>query len=256
MKLKLPRAAFGTYRQDENSLATLIDSAYSLGYRLFDCAPYYQNQAAVGHLLSRYPRESVFISTKVPGEIKRREEVRSSVLSSLKEMGLTHFDLVLLHSPCPLEELGHPRRDYSSDNIEAFNALGELKREGLISHIGVSNFSSTDLYPLLSKCPYKVEVDQVRASVSCIDQDLLEVSLGKGIALEAYGVFDGGKAVRNEAICRVAKEKGLKPSQALLSFLRFLGFTPIIGAESEEELKENLPLEVSFSAEELSLLLS
>ena len=62
MKLKLPRAAFGTYRQDENSLATLIASAYSLGYRLFDCAPYYQNQAAVGRLLSRYPRESVFIS--------------------------------------------------------------------------------------------------------------------------------------------------------------------------------------------------
>ena len=256
MKLKLPRSAFGTYRQDENSLPGLIDSAYSLGYRLFDCAPYYQNQAAVGRLLSSYPRESVFISTKVPGEIKRREEVRSSVLSSLKEMGLTHFDLVLLHSPCPLEELGHPHRDYSSDNIEAFNALGELKREGLISHIGVSNFSSTDLYPLLAKCPYKVEVDQVRASASCIDQDLLELSLGKGIALEAYGVFDGGRAVRNEAICRVAKEKGLKPSQVLLSFLRFLGFTPIIGAQSEEELKENLPLEVSFSAEELSLLLS
>lgn len=256
MKLELPRAAFGTYRQDEKTLPSLIEAAYSLGYRLFDCAPYYQNQAAVGRLLSRYPRESVFISTKVPGEIKRREEVRASVFNSLKEMGLTHFDLVLLHAPCPLEELGHPRRDYSSDNIEAFNALGELKQEGLISHIGVSNFSSEDLYPLLDKCPYKVEVDQVRATISHIDQDLLELSLGKGIALEAYGVFDGGRAMENEAISQVGKEKGLKPSQVLLSFLRFLGFTPILGAQNEDELKENLPREVSFSAEELSLLLS
>lgn len=256
MKLNLPPAAFGTYRQDENSLSRLIESAYSLGYRLFDCAPYYQNQAAVGRLLSRYPRESVFISTKVPGEIKRREEVRSSVLSSLKEMGLTHFDLVLLHSPCPLEELGHPSRDYSKDNVEAFKALGELKQEGLISHIGVSNFSCLDLYPLLAQCPYKVEVDQVRATLSHIDQDLLELSLGKGIALEAYGVFDGGRALENAAISSIAKAKGLLPGQVLLSFLRLLGFTPIIGAQSERELKENFPVDVIFSVEEISLLLS
>lgn len=128
----IPRLGFGTWQLRGEACATMVDEALRAGYTHIDTAQGYANEAEVGEGLaaSGVARDDIFITTKVRPEWETESDLPRSVDESLRKLGITRIDLLLLHWPNPAIPLETTMR-----------ALCKVKRRGLVKHIGLSNFT-------------------------------------------------------------------------------------------------------------------
>ncbi|KHJ81921.1 oxidoreductase, aldo/keto reductase family protein, partial [Oesophagostomum dentatum] len=103
---KMPMVGLGTYQvRKESTLHDVVDAALSCGYRFFDTAQVYGNEAALGRifkeLLPKYglKREDIFITSKVSPANQGTELARKSIKSSLANLQTDYIDLMLIHWP-------------------------------------------------------------------------------------------------------------------------------------------------------------
>src|SRR5262245_21390568 len=128
----IPALGLGTWTLRGDTCAELVAAALDVGYRHIDTAAIYGNETDVGCGLrdASVRREDVFLTTKVwyteitPGNLGRSGE------ASIKRLGVSYVDLLLIHWPNPHIPLER--------SVQALNAA---RRAGLARHIGVSNFS-------------------------------------------------------------------------------------------------------------------
>lgn len=131
----IPQLAFGLYKVPSTDKGEqIILDAINAGYRHFDTAAFYENEATLGKALKRsgLPRESFFITSKVwnDDQKKGRAAVRESVEESLEALDFGgYFDLYLVHWPVP------------HHFVETYRELEILHDEGKLRHLGLSNFS-------------------------------------------------------------------------------------------------------------------
>jgi diketogulonate reductase-like aldo/keto reductase len=119
-----------------------------LGGRHIDGAHIYLNHAAIGRAINEairrgIPREEIFLTTKIFPTHFGYESAKKNVQKYLKELGLGYIDMILLHFPSlPLPS---PCKNEGKSNFECrretWKALSEMRQEGLIRNIGVSNFA-------------------------------------------------------------------------------------------------------------------
>ena len=100
----VPQLAFGLYNVRLDECEEVVLNAIKAGYRHFDCASVYNNEAAVGRALSRsgIPRNEFFICSKVWNDAQKAgyKGVRSSFEKSLADLRCGYFDLYLVHWVC------------------------------------------------------------------------------------------------------------------------------------------------------------
>lgn len=137
--LALPRLGFGVYQS--TAAYDSVSAALNAGYRHIDSARVYRNEEQVGRAVRDWinaggPRDEkdlVFLTSKITGKehptAKSRIAIEESV-ERLRKNGL-QWDLFLLHDPT------QPRH-----RLDAYRVLEQMKREGHIRSIGVSNFVS------------------------------------------------------------------------------------------------------------------
>src|SRR5690606_42159667 len=89
----------GTWPLRGTDCTAMVETAVGLGYRLFDTAEQYENEAAVGAGLraSGIPREEVFITSKFNKEHHSIDGARRAYDTSLKALGVDYLDLYLIH---------------------------------------------------------------------------------------------------------------------------------------------------------------
>ena len=128
----LPAIGFGTYPLRGPAGVEAMVSALKLGYRLIDSAVNYDNEGTVGEAVRRsgVPAEEVVITSKLPGRHHDYAKAKTSVYESLYRLRVDQIGLHLIHWPNPLEDR----------YVEAWQALIDLRKEGVIRSIGVSNF--------------------------------------------------------------------------------------------------------------------
>ena len=99
--VEMPMIGFGTWQLRGRAGRQAVLTALKTGYRHIDTATMYGNESEVGHALadSGLDRDAVFITTKLPSSRADRE--RASLAASLRELGTTHVDRWLVHSPPP-----------------------------------------------------------------------------------------------------------------------------------------------------------
>ena len=122
----------GTFPLKGNELATAIKHAFEAGYRGFDTAQMYENEAALGSALTEIgcARESLFITTKVLPAHLGKDKFMVSVEESLRALKTDYVDVLLLHWPTP-----------SGENREALELLQQAANKGYAKSIGVSNYT-------------------------------------------------------------------------------------------------------------------
>src|SRR5665213_2533035 len=132
----VPAIGLGTYDLKGAACEKAIETALELGYRHIDCAEMYANQHWIGNVLKRtkMPRNELFITTKVWPSSYPKDLFFKSVSKSLQDLQLDQVDLLLLHWP----------KD-DKTNIQATEYLLECFQKGFAKHIGVSNFSISQL---------------------------------------------------------------------------------------------------------------
>lgn len=245
--LDMPMLGFGTFQMRGDVCEKAVACALSEGYRMIDTAAAYGNEEAVGAAIksSDVPRSDILITTKV--NFSSYENARASVEKSLGLLGTDYLDLVLLHWPF-------------GNYYAAWRVLEEMKREGKIREIGVSNFDPDRLIDLSHFNSEVPVVNQTETHLYC--QRLIEHSYESalGVAHEAYAPL--GQSRANEmfdepAVRAVAERAGKTPAQVLLRFLVDSDVIAIPKSAHAERIRENFGIfDFSLTEDELSTLRS
>ena len=243
----MPMLGFGTFQMRGDVCEKAVACALSEGYRMIDTAAAYGNEEAVGAAIksSDVPRSDILITTKV--NFSSYENARASVEKSLGLLGTDYLDLVLLHWPF-------------GNYYAAWRVLEEMKKEGKIREIGVSNFDPDRLIDLSHFNSEVPVINQTETHLYC--QRLREHSYESalGVAHEAYAPL--GQSRANEmfdepAVRAVMERAGKTPAQVLLRFLVDSDVIAIPKSARAERICENFDIfDFSLTEDELSALRS
>jgi aryl-alcohol dehydrogenase-like predicted oxidoreductase len=116
----------------EGEALRITERALDLGINLIDTAEVYgfgRSERAVGQAIADR-RPEAFVATKVAPAVPFDPVVHQRALASRRRLGIDHIDLYQAHWPNPVFPPG-----------PLFEALARLQREGVVTHIGVSNYS-------------------------------------------------------------------------------------------------------------------
>lgn len=227
---ELPAVGFGTTGlQGADGLEAIL-SAVEGGYRLLDTAVNYGNEMTVGEAIRRsgVARPEFRVTSKLPGRHHAYDDAIVSTHESLGRLGLEHIDLHLIHWP-------NPKRDEYS---EAWRALVDLQRDGLVTTIGVSNFTAEHLDRIMDTSGVVPAVNQIEMHPYFPQEELRAVHDSLGIRTIAWSPLARAKAVfEEEPVRNAAEAHGVSPAQVVLRWHFQLGSVPIpLSTKPENQL--------------------
>jgi 2,5-diketo-D-gluconate reductase A len=231
----LPAIGFGTYPLTGEDGIAAITSALEVGYRLLDTAVNYENETEVGQAIRRsgLPREELWVTSKLPGRHHAYDDAVRSVHESLARLGLDHLDLHLIHWPNP-----------SVDRYpEAWRALVDLQRDGLVRSIGVSNFTEAHLTRITDATGVTPSVNQIELHPRFPQPEMLRVDERLGIRTEAWSPMGKRRAPLGEPpVVAAAGAHDVTPGQVILRWHVQLGSLPIPKSSNAGRQRENLDI--------------
>ena len=246
--LSLPAIGLGTYSLDGDDGTESVTAAIRIGYRLLDSAVNYENEGAVGAAVRRseVPRHELIVTSKLPGRHHRFDEALTTVEESVMRMGLDVIDIYLIHWPNPRENL----------YVEAWSALIEARDQGLVHHIGVSNFLPEHLERLRNETGELPALNQIELHPFFPQSDALAYHRENGIITESWSPLGrGSDLLTNPIITDIAAQHGISPAQTVLAWHVHLGAVPIPKSTSIERQRENLNVfDVSLTSDNIELI--
>lgn len=229
---RMPQLGFGIWQVPAETAASTVRSALETGYRLIDGAYIYGNEAGLGEGLrsSGVARKDVFITTKVWNGDQGRDKARASVERSLAAIGVDQLDLVLIHWPLPSRDL----------YVETWQALIEMRDEGLMRSIGVSNFNAEHLERIIAETGVVPVLNQIEVNPKLQQPELRAVNAKHGIVTQAWTPLGNASSFEDAPIAEAAARTGKSPAQVVLRWHIQLGNAVIPRSEKPARQAENL----------------
>lgn len=252
--VKIPAIAFGTWQiPDGEEAYGAVLCALREGYRHIDTAYAYGNEKSVGRAIadSGIPREEIFVTTKLPSDVKTYDGTRKCLEASLSSLGLDYVDLYLIHAPWPWSNVG---QNCDAGNAEAWRAMTELRSEGKIRAIGVSNFHVRDIENLVSCTGIFPEVNKIRYFVGNTQSEITEYCQAHGILVEAYSPLATGALVGDAHLASLAEKYNKSIPKLCIRFCIENGTLPIPKSKSPERIKDNLDVDFRIEREDMDYL--
>jgi 2,5-diketo-D-gluconate reductase A len=228
----IPQLGFGIWQIPQDETAAAVASAIKTGYRLIDGAFIYGNEAGLGEGLrsSGVPREEIFVTTKIWNRDQGRDKARASVERSLKSIGVDQLDLVLIHWPVPSQDL----------YVETWKAMIEMRNEGLMRSIGVSNFNADHLARLIAETGETPVLNQIEINPLLQQPELRAVCDAHKIVAQAWTPLGNARSFDAKPIAEAAARTGKSPAQVILRWHMQLGHAAIARSVNPGRQAENL----------------
>ena len=226
---KIPALGFGTYRLAGQSCVNAVKDAISLGYRHIDTAEMYGNEKETGEGVrqSGIPRNDVFVTTKLWTDSLAPDEVHLTAEQSLTSMQMDYLDLLLIHWPSsriPLDE--------------TLGAMNQLREEGKVRHLGVSNFNIGWL-DKAHETGVPLITNQVEYHAMLGQEKLLGYLRSKGMFLTAYSPLAKGRLVNHPTLLEIGKKYGKTDVQIALRWLVQQDDVALVPKASSPEKRRN-----------------
>ena len=228
----IPQIGLGTYAMRDSEGIGAIIAGIDNGYRLLDTAVNYENEREVGRAVidSTVGRDELFITSKVPGRHHGFDETIASTEESLARLELERLDLHLIHWPNP--SVGK--------YVETWRGLIELRERGLVTSIGVSNFTEPMLEQLIAETGVTPAVNQIELHPYFPQTELISFHKSIGVQTESWSPLYRDQGLFDEApIAEAAQAHGVEPAQVVLRWHLEVGSLPIPKSVNPDRQKLN-----------------
>ncbi len=205
---KIPALGLGTYRLTGKNAEKIVEKAVDVGYRHFDTAQFYQNEAEVGKGIqnSGINREKVFVTSKVWPDYFSKHQFMLSVEESLRKLKMDYLDLLLIHWP--------PQSGFESVIEELVKVLDQEKTR----FIGVSNYNIRQTKQVLDMGA-PIITNQVEYHPFLSQKKLNTFLLQNKLSLTAYAPIAQGDAVEDKTIRTLAEKYNKNAVQITLRWM-------------------------------------
>ena len=259
---RIPKIALGTWQTPNDVAATAVSVAIEAGYRHIDTAIAYENETGVGAGLKAalqstgIHRESIFVTTKIPAEVKNYDDAVRCIQESMDRLDAFHIDMMLIHAPRPWAEMDSTSGNrYFKENIEVWKALEEAYEAGKIRAIGVSNFEIDDLNNIMAGGRVIPAVNQIRVHIGHVPTELIDFCEQNGILVEAYSPNATGRLLKVPEVCAMAEKYHVSVPQLASRFVLQLGLLPLPKSVHEDRIRQNAKLDFEVNSNDMAKLL-
>ena len=228
----IPQLGYGVWQIEDNGAADAVGTALETGYRHIDTASIYGNEVGVGRGIatSSVPREDIFLTTKLWNSDQGYEKAIAALDASLERLGTDYVDLYLIHWAKPQQ----------GTYLESWRALIELKKQGKVRSIGVSNFPQAQLREIIADTGVTPAIHQIELHPYFSQEELRQVHEELGIVTEAWSPLgQGGEILKDPVIVEIAGKHGISPAQAVLAWHLAKGIVAIPKSVTPARIAEN-----------------
>ena len=246
---RLPTFLYGTAWKEERT-EELTRLALASGFRGIDTANQRKHyvEEAVGSAVaaSGLTRSELFLQTKFTyarGQDERlpydpgariADQVHQSFESSLRHLGVETIDSLLLHGPWS--------DGWSAQDREAWHAMEELRQEGRVRLLGVSNVTAEQLDKLCAEALLPPTFVQNRCYARTgWDGEVRALCRKVGAVYQGFSLLTANrKELEGSAMTALSKRLGATVPQLVFRFALEVGMLPITGTSSRTHMQEDL----------------
>ncbi len=230
----IPRLGLGTWQNtDVDQCRESVRTALEIGYRHVDTAALYDNEGPVGAGIeaAAVDREAVFLATKIlhPRRVDddpTTASIRQAVDGCLSRLGVDTVDLMYVHWP----------HDYDLELVHT--TLAELRDDGLIGAVGVSNYEPEHIETAL-ETDSAIVANQVEFHPLFPQPALRAYCDDVGVDVVAYAPLAHGEVFAVPELADIAADHGTSVAQVTLAWHREKGVAAVPKATSEAHIRDN-----------------
>ncbi len=241
---QIPQLGFGVFQVPSAQTAEVVTQALSAGYRHIDTAAAYRNEAGVGQAIrsSGLDRGEIFLTTKCFNDDHGYEQAKRAFHASLGRLEMDYVDLYLIHWPVPAHDL----------YVETWKAFIELRDQGLIRAIGVSNFQPAHLERLIGETGETPAINQVELHPYFQQRGLLHEHQELGIVTESWSPLAQGQVLEDPVIVEIAEAHSKTAAQIVIRWHLQLGKVVIPKSVTPRRIEQNFDVfDFELSAEQM-----
>jgi 2,5-diketo-D-gluconate reductase B len=240
---KSNQRGFGTFPLKGDDARAAIETAAKVGYRAFDTAQMYQNEAETGEALKAtgLPREDLCITTKVSNDNFGADRFVASVENSLKQLGVDQVDVLLLHWP-PAD----------GDIAPSLRLLEDCLKRGLTRNIGISNYTVAMMREAVNILDAPIVTNQVEFHPLLNQDKLLDAASELGIPLASYCSVARGEVFKHSILSEIGETHGKSAAQVTLRWILQNGVSLNTMSTNPKNIRANFEImDFDLSDEEL-----
>jgi len=229
----IPQLGLGTWPFTDSEAADAVVAAAEAGYRHFDTATRYGNEAGVAEGMRRtgLPRAELFVTTKLDGEFQGGDRAIGGLEAALDRMHLDYVDLLLMHWPLPAR----------GQFVSTWQTFEKLFSDGRARAIGVSNFKPAHLDTLLEQASVVPAVNQIQISPFIPRHEQVDYDAKHGIVTQSWSPLGGPGAdvLAAPELAAIAAAHGKTTGQVVLRWHVQRGLVPLPKSGSPSRMAEN-----------------
>ncbi|HTD09887.1 MAG TPA: aldo/keto reductase [Solirubrobacteraceae bacterium] len=228
---QIPQIGFGVFLVPPAETVEVVLQALNTGYRHIDTAAAYRNEAEVGQAIraSGLDRGEVFVTTKCFNDDHGYEQATRALHASLERLEMSHVDLYLIHWPVPSHD----------KYVETWKAFIDMRAEGLVRSIGVSNFQPAHLERIIAETSETPAINQIELHPYFQQRGLRHEHEQLGIVTEAWSPLARGKLLGDPVIGEIAAAHAKTTGQVVLRWHLQLGNVVFPKSVTPSRIDEN-----------------
>jgi diketogulonate reductase-like aldo/keto reductase len=256
----MPAVGFGTLFRDLSTTTDAVKCALEVGFRHFDCAERYRNEAQIGiafqqvFAVGQIRREDVFITTKLWNTNHRPERVKPAFKASCQRLQTDYIDCYLIHTPFafkagddqdPRDAFGHVIYDGEITLLDTWRALESLVDEGRCKSIGLSDITLEALQMIVAAARIKPAVVQIESHPYLPEWEMLEFCQAHGIILLAFAPLGHGmepNVLEDAVLTGIARHVQKTPAQVALAWAVQRGTAFLTTSATPSHILENFDI--------------
>lgn len=228
---EIPALGFGVFRMSDAEVEAVVPAALEAGFRHFDTAQIYGNEAALGRALhdAGARREELFLTTKVWVDNYSKDKFAPSVDESLDKLKVDHVDLLLLHWPGDTVAI--------ADQIAMLDAV---QAAGRTRFIGVSNQNIAQMKESVALSTVPIVTNQIEVHPYLDQSAVIAAARSAGVAITAYFGMADGKVPQDPLLRSIGDKYGKSAAQVGLRWLLQLGHVVLSKTARPGRVAENI----------------